>query len=66
MATPVDSEFLQMRDIVLKEEQRVAVEALLPSKDVMAVLPTGFGKSMIYQSFALLKIHSQASSCYTR
>ena len=37
--------------LVLKEEQKLAVEALLSGKDVMAVLPTGFGKSIIYQSF---------------
>ena len=37
--------------LVLKEEQKLAVEALLSGKDVMALLPTGFGKSIIYQSF---------------
>ena len=35
--------------LVLKEEQKLAVEALLSGKDVMAILPTGFGKSIIYQ-----------------
>lgn len=30
--------------LVLKEEQKLAVEALLSGKDVMTVLPTGFGK----------------------
>lgn len=39
--------------LVFKEEQMLAVEALLSGKDVMAVLPTGFGKSIIYQSFVL-------------
>ena len=39
--------------LVLKEEQKLAVEALLSGKDVMAVLPTGFGKSIIYQSFVV-------------
>ena len=32
---------------VLKEEQRQAVLGLLEQKDVLAVLPTGFGKSLI-------------------
>ena len=44
-----------LRRLVLKEEQKLAVEALLSGKDVMAVLPTGFGKSIIYQSFVVPK-----------
>ena len=40
----------QLGGLVLKEEQKLAVEALT-RKDVMAVLPTDFGKSIIYQSF---------------
>ena len=32
---------------VLQEEQRQAVLGLLGQKDVVAVLPTGFGKSLI-------------------
>ena len=38
----------QVGGLVLKEGQKLAVEALLSGKDVMAVLPTGFGKSIIY------------------
>ena len=34
-----------------KPEQRNAVDALLGGLDVFAVLPTGFGKSLIYQAF---------------
>ena len=34
---------------------QLAVEALLSGKNVMAILPTGFGKSIIYQSFAVAK-----------
>ena len=41
----------QVGGLVLKEGQKLAVEALLSGKDVMAVLPAGFGKSIIYQSF---------------
>ena len=32
---------------VLKDEQRQAVLGLLEQKDVLVVLPTGFGKSLI-------------------
>ena len=31
----------------LKEEQKTALEAFLGGKDVFALLPTGFGKSLI-------------------
>ena len=41
--------------LILKDEQRLAVEALMSGKDVLAVLPTGFGKSVIYQSFVIAK-----------
>src|SRR4029434_1352280 len=34
---------------ILKEEQRNAIKAFVDQKDVFAVLPTGFGKSLIYQ-----------------
>lgn len=38
---------------VLKTEQLQAVESVvLKRKDVLAVLPTGFGKSLIYQVLA--------------
>ena len=33
----------------LHEEQYVCLEAVVCRKDVLAVLPTGFGKSLIYQ-----------------
>ena len=35
----------------LKQEQEEAVVSLLVSRDVLAVLPTGFGKSLIFQVF---------------
>ena len=34
---------------ILKEEQRNAFKAFVDRKDVFTVLPTGFGKSLIYQ-----------------
>ena len=45
----------QVGGLVLNEGQKLAVEALLSGKDVMAVRPTGFGKSIIYQSFEIAK-----------
>ncbi|CAB4039129.1 ATP-dependent DNA helicase [Paramuricea clavata] len=41
--------------ILLKREQKKALIDLLLKKDVLAVLPTGFGKSLIYQYFVLSK-----------
>ena len=35
----------------LKQEQEEVVVSLLVSRDVLAVLPTGFGKSLIFQVF---------------
>ena len=35
--------------IQLKPEQRTAIKSLACGKDVLAVLPTGFGKSSIFQ-----------------
>ena len=45
----------KLRDLHLKTEQEQAVRNLYLGKDVLAVLPTGFGKSRIYQAFSLLK-----------
>ena len=39
----------------LKPEQEVAVKSLLDGKDVLAVFPTGYGKSLIYQMFVRAK-----------
>ena len=41
--------------ILLKREQKKALIDLLLKKDVLAVLPTGLGKSLIYQYFVLAK-----------
>ena len=40
----------------LKNEQKEAVNSLLSGRDVLAVLPTGFGKSLIFQLFAIAKL----------
>ncbi|CAB4043304.1 ATP-dependent DNA helicase Q1, partial [Paramuricea clavata] len=38
----------------LKTEQRNALESLLNGNDVLAVLPTGYGKSLIFQLYILV------------
>ena len=42
---------LQMGKMEHKQEPKLAVEALLSGKYVMAVLPTDFGKTIICESF---------------
>ncbi len=44
--------------IELKEEQKEAVRNIVNGRDVIAVLPTGFGKSLIYQLFTInVRLH---------
>ena len=43
----------ETRKIILKEEQDTGVSNLLLGSDVLAILPTGFGKNMIYTIFPL-------------
>ena len=45
----------------LKPEQTQAVEALLAGKDVLAILATGFGKSLVYQVFSMAQTSANAS-----
>lgn len=56
----------ETRKIVLNEEQETAVSSLLLGNDVLAILPTGFGKSMIYTIFALAnqEMRSAKASVY--
>ena len=35
----------------LKDEQKKCIAALLKKKDVLGLLPTGFGKSLIFQPY---------------
>ena len=43
-----------LQGLPLKTEQEQTVRNLYLGKDVLAVLPTGFGKSRIYKAFYLL------------
>ena len=48
----------------LKEQQVTAVKNLLLNHDVLAVLPTGYGKSLIFQSFVVAKeLLENAKNC---
>ena len=46
--------------IILKREQETAVKELLAGGEVMAMLPTGFGKSLIFTIFAIAKEQLQS------
>jgi len=40
-------------NLELKEEQETAVKSLLMNRDVLAVLPTGYGKSLIFKTYVM-------------
>lgn len=42
-------------DIRIKNEQKQCIQHLLNDQNVLAMLPTGFGKSLIYTLFVLMK-----------
>ncbi|XP_031570055.1 uncharacterized protein LOC116304458 [Actinia tenebrosa] len=48
-------ESIKQLSIDLKQEQELALKSLLESKDLLAILPTGFGKSWIYEAYASIK-----------
>ena len=50
-----DLNVVTTREFTLKHKQEVAVRALLDRKDVLAPLPTGYGKNMIHQMFVRAK-----------
>ena len=57
METALDDCLVQFsRKYVFKEEQRQAVLSLLEQKDVVAILLTVFGKSIIQELFAAVKL----------
>ena len=48
----------------LKEREVTAVKSLLLNHDVLAVLPTGYEKSLIFQSFVVAKeLLNSAKAC---
>ena len=59
---------LENKDFTLKAQQREAVKHVWDGKDVFVLLPTGFGKSIIYEvlpflfDFKLERVHGQTKS----
>ena len=59
---------LHSRDLMLKTQQKEAIRHVWEGKDVFVLLPTGFGKSMIYEvlpflfDFKLGRIHGPVKS----
>ena len=47
----------------IKAEQYEALEAVISGRDVIAILPTGFGKSLIFQLFCDVKLASNPNTC---
>ena len=55
---------LHSLDLNLKSEQELAVKKLYAGNDVLAVLPTGFGRSGIFQAFARLLGRRKSRWCH--
>ena len=55
MRALTDLNIVTRSEFKLKPEQEVAVKYFLDGKDVLAVLPTGHGKSLIYRTFVHAK-----------
>ena len=47
----------------LKAEHSEALEALISGRDVVAILPTGFGKSLIFQLLCAIKLATNPNRC---
>ena len=52
-----DLNLVSVSEFTLKAEQESVLTAILAGRDVLAVLPTGYGKSLIYQMFVRVKNH---------
>ncbi len=51
---------LKLPGLSLKEEQRAAIKAVYEGKDVFVSLPTGYGKSLCYQTLPFVLSYKQA------
>ena len=47
----------------LKAERSEALEALISGRDIVAILPTGFGKSLIFLLFCEIKLATHPNTC---
>ncbi len=46
--------------VILKPKQVICLEKIFLGKDLLPVLPTGYGKSLIYQLLPLILFHKKA------
>ena len=53
-------------EMKLKYEQNRAIEHLLCGGDVLVILPTGFGKSLIFQLFVKILARNSSSTGFGR
>ena len=50
-------------DIILKVKQVICLESLYLKKDLVAVLPTGYGKSLVFQLSASIVEGKRGNMC---
>ena len=55
-------EMLRLPDVTLKEEQQAAIKAVYEGRDVFVCLPTGYGKSLCYQTLPFVIGYKQHQS----
>ena len=55
-------EQLGLSHVVFKEEQRAAIKSMYEGRDVFVCLPTGFGKSLCYQTLPFVLDYKGGSS----
>ena len=53
---------LGLPNVVLKEEQRCAVKAIYEGRDVFVCLPTGYGKSLCYQTLPFVMNYKRSQT----
>ena len=58
-------EKLGLPDVTLKAEQRSAIKAIYEGRDVFVCLPTGYGKSLCYQTLPFIMDHKNSRSSHT-
>ena len=52
-------EQLGLLEVTLKEEQYAAIQAIYEGRDVFVCLPTGYGKSLCYQTLPFVMEHKK-------
>ena len=58
------SRFLKIDTLIAEHSE--ALEALISGRDVIAILPTGFGKSLSFQLFCEVKLASNPNTVQLR